>query len=86
MYTHTVLFVKMQLRPVCVRRQTFGHASASFNAKSKTCPGQHAGKSDWHDVVYSKQEQGLAGWLAITQECTLLSSSFFVSLTGSIHL
>lgn len=33
--------------------------------------------SDWHEGVYGKQEQGLAGRPAITQECTLVSSSFF---------
>ena len=45
-------------------------------------------QSDWHEGVYGKQEQGLAGWLAITQECTLLSSSFFFLrlLAGSVRL
>lgn len=33
--------------------------------------------SDWHEGVYGKQEQGLAGQPAITQEFTLVSSSLF---------
>lgn len=91
-FLHGYVWVCMQCglweMPLCIIRCSC-MLNASLNANFETCLGQHRGKerqNDWHEGVYSKQEQGLAGRQAITQECTLLSSSFFfVSLAGSIH-
>lgn len=70
------------MRPVRVHKQQSLHVSASFNPEVSNLPwatywlqvtalrGER--ESDWREGVYSKQEQGLAGWLAITQECTQL--------------
>lgn len=90
---HIALYVEMQPRTAsAVRRRT----PPAWRV-SESCPGQQGGSesgtarakeesSDWHECVYSKQEEGLAGRVAITQECTLPSSTFFhVSLAGSSH-
>lgn len=79
-------------RAGCAHQQPLQHVSASSNDNSPTCPWQHAGQEsqpwqlsgagDWHEGVYSKQEQGLAGWL-LHRNAPYSHSFFFFNVAPS---